>query len=127
MRNTSPPVGLEASFFVDGEQLATMRDTAGRPPYSYELTTPGGAVFARVSNPGGRVHTLEVLDRSDPRLVRLAVGFACGMADRVWVMAPAGGGYRAAAGRARVSVSALTNASSCLVDQHSNTPSQYGS
>jgi hypothetical protein len=97
VHNTSTPGTVDATFY--GEEVprglrgrkpppvATMRDKVDRPPYAYELRTPAGAALARVTNSGDRRNVLELLDRSDPRLVALAVGFACGLVDRVWLMA----------------------------------------
>ena len=99
VHNTSPPGGLAATFYAEEvprglrgrtpPAAATMRDKVDRPPYEYELRNAGGAVFARVSNSGNRRNVLELLDRSDPRLATLAVGFACGLVDRIWLMARA--------------------------------------
>ena len=93
--NTGRPGELEATFYAgapatrlfqkDPESIAMLNDRVDRPPFAYELKTPAGTVFARVSNPGGRKNTLEILDGSDPRLRALAVGFTCGLVDRVWL------------------------------------------
>jgi hypothetical protein len=67
-----------------------LNDKVDRPPYVYELKRPDGAVFARVTNPemDGRKNTLEIVDGSDPRLRALALGFSCGLVDRVWLRVP---------------------------------------
>ena len=105
VRNTSPAGALEAKLFLEQvprglfakwpEPAAVLRHKMDQPPFEYELETPGGSVVARVSNSGNRRNVLEVLDRSDPRLAALAVGFVCAMVDRFWLRAravPTGGG-----------------------------------
>ena len=98
--NTSNPSELKAVFYAeaparrlfqkDPPTIAALNDKVDRPPYSYELKRPDGAVFARVTNPerDGRRNTLEIVDGSDPRLRALALGFSCGLVDRVWFQIP---------------------------------------
>jgi hypothetical protein len=70
--------------------IATLHHKVDQPPFEYELTSASGTVFARVSNSGNRRNALELLDRSDPRLATLALGFACGLVDRLWLRVPVG-------------------------------------
>ena len=96
--NRSVPRRLEARFYAeapakklfqkDPDVIATLHDVVDRPPFEYELKDARGTVFARVTNREDRLNRLELLDRSDPRLATLALGFACGLVDRIWLQIP---------------------------------------
>jgi hypothetical protein len=96
--NTGGPGELEATFYAEAPAtklfqksppaIGMLRDKVDSPPYEYELRDTDGAVFARVSNSGDRRNVLELADGADPRLRTLAIGFACGLVDRIWLMVP---------------------------------------